>query len=418
MNIKEEIYIFKRKLQARLNSMVFYLCRIFSIDDNLITVCTFEGRGGFGCNQKYIVEELHRRYPDYKIVWFVNDMSKEFPTYINKVENTLWNRAYWLSRSCIWLDNYRKPYGTIKRKGQLYINTWHATISFKAIGLWRGKAFSPMAYLVSKNDSDMIDRVVIDSEYCAEMYPKGMIYDGEYLRVGTARCDNMSGDRSKWQRNFRNKFNLPHESKIVMYAPTFRESAENGKRSVSLGIWSLDFVMLLDNMEKRFGGTWYLCMRVHPQLAPSVKEYKNALLGDRVIDASQEDDLYEILPAIDALVTDYSSIAMDASLSHIPVFIYADDLEQYMNDRGGMQWDFSRVKDGIVTNNKEMTPNLDLRLPYPVATDNAEMSQNILEFDVEKYERELTEYERECQLIFDGQASKKIVDFIRDWQRV
>lgn len=32
----------------------------------------------------------------------------------------------------------------------------------KAIGLWRGKAFSKMAYLVSKNDSDMIDRVVID----------------------------------------------------------------------------------------------------------------------------------------------------------------------------------------------------------------------------------------------------------------
>ncbi len=47
---------------------------------------------------------------------FVNDMQKEFPDYIKKVPNTLWSRAYWLSTSKIWIDNYRKPYGTIKKK--------------------------------------------------------------------------------------------------------------------------------------------------------------------------------------------------------------------------------------------------------------------------------------------------------------
>ena len=119
---------------AFFNSLCFYICRIFPIDNKLVSVCTFEGRGGFGCNPKYIIQELHNRKPDCKIIWFVNDMNKEFPDYIHKVPNTLWSRAYWLSRSKVWIDNYRKPYGTVKRKRQYYVNTWHANMGFKNIG--------------------------------------------------------------------------------------------------------------------------------------------------------------------------------------------------------------------------------------------------------------------------------------------
>lgn len=147
---KEMKYIRKRKRQAFRESLCFYACRIFQVRRNLISVCTFEGKGGFGCNPKPLVEELHRQNPQLRFVWFVNDMTKEFPDYIRKVPNTLWSRAYWLSRSKVWIDNYRKPYGTKKRKGQYYLNVNHYTIGIKCTGLWRGEGFSPMAYLVSK----------------------------------------------------------------------------------------------------------------------------------------------------------------------------------------------------------------------------------------------------------------------------
>ena len=159
MQIKKECYLLYRKIKAFGARCFFLLCRIFPIKRNRISVCTFEGKGGFGCNPRYIVEELHRRNPDYEFIWFVNDMNKEFPDYIKKVPNDLKNRAYWLSTSKIWIDNYRKPYGTTKRKGQYYVNTWHATIAFKSIGLWREEAFSKIAYLVSHNDSKMIDDI-------------------------------------------------------------------------------------------------------------------------------------------------------------------------------------------------------------------------------------------------------------------
>ena len=111
-----------------------------------------------------------------------------------------------------------------------------------------------------------------------------------------------------------------------MYAPTFREGAKDGKRTVFSEVWTIDFERLLENLEKKFGGDWYLCLRVHPQLAGAFKEYKNDRLNGKIIDESQADDMYEILAGMDAFVTDYSSAAFDASETDMPVFIYADDI--------------------------------------------------------------------------------------------
>lgn len=413
--MKECNYIRYRKLKAFGNRCCFCLCRVFPIKRNRISVCTFEGKGGFGCNPKYIVEELHRRNANYEFIWFVNDMQKEFPDYIKKVPNTLWNRAYWLSTSKIWIDNYRKPYGTVKRKKQFYINTWHATIGFKSIGLWRGDSFSKMAYLVSKNDSDMIDDVIIDSEWCAEMYPRGMVYGGNYLWTGAPRCDALYGNRIKYREIFRQKYGISKAAKIVMFAPTFREGAVNGKRTIFSEVWSLDFRRLLNNLETRFGGTWYICLRLHPQLASSIKEYKDEQLKDKLIDVSREDDMYEMLAAMDAFVTDYSSAAMDAGYTHMPVFIYADDIEEYLNDRGDMLWDMSTDSGRPITNNKNMTPGIDTVLPYPIAQNNDELEKVILGFDEEKYLSMIRQFERDVRLIFDGQASVKVADRLEEY---
>ena len=225
---KEIKYIKKRHRKALFEGIFFYVCRIFTIKKNLISVCTFEGKGGFGCNAKPLVEELHKRNPEYEFVWFVNDMSKEFPDYIRKVPNTLFGRVYWLTRSKVWIDNYRKPYGTVKRNGQYYINVNHYTIAIKCTGLLRGKGFSEMAYLVSKNDSDMIDALVIDSDWCEQSFDKALVYEGTYLKTGAPRCDVLYGDRSKEKDKFHEKHNLPENAKVVMFAPTFREGAKNG----------------------------------------------------------------------------------------------------------------------------------------------------------------------------------------------
>ena len=408
----EDLYILKRKIQALGNKICFLICRFFPIDNKLVSVCTFEGRGGFGCNPKYIVKALHDKCPEYRFVWFVNDMDKAFPPYIKKVPNTIWSRAYWLSISKVWIDNYRKPYGTIKRKKQLYINTWHATQGFKGIGLWRETAFSKIAYLVSKNDSDMVDYFVTDSKWCDEVNPKGMIYDGEFLKFGAPRCDILYGNREEIYESYRKKNNLSSNAKIVMYAPTFREGTKDGKSSVFSEIWSIDFWRLIKNLEKRFGGKWYLCIRVHPQLANSFDKFEDENLKDLILNESQADDMYEILAAMDVFITDYSSAAMDASLTHMPVFLYADDIEQYTKDRGSLLWNLSSDTDKVITNNKKMTPSLDLVLPFSVSKSNDELEKRILGFDEDTYLAKILNYEKGIDLIFDGRASERIADMI------
>lgn len=414
MIISEQSYILYRKIKAFGNKICFALCRIFPIKGNRITICSFEGKGGFGCNPKYIVEEMHKRNKDYEFIWLVNDMSKDFPDYVKKVSNTLINRIFWLSTSKIWIDNYRKPYGTCKRKGQYYLNTWHATIGFKNIGLWRGKAFSKMAYLVSKNDSDMIDDIVIDSEWCAEMYPKGMIYGGSFLRTGSPRCDVLYGDRKKYKDKFYQYNGIKEDTKLVMFAPTYREGSINGKRTIYSELWSLDFDRMLKNLKRRFGGEWRLCLRLHPQLITDAKA-DTTVFGGEVIDVSRADDLYEILAAMDVFITDYSSAAMDASYSHMPVFIYADDIAQYIQDRGGMVWDFSAISKKLVTNNKEITPNISAVLPYSIAQNNEELEENILSFDYNIYLLKMKQFEQAVNLIFDGKASEKVVNKLENF---
>lgn len=411
---KEIRYIRKRRYRAFLESLCFYMCRIFSIQKNLISVCTFEGKGGFGCNPKPLVEELHRQNPQFQFVWFVNDMTKEFPDYIRKVPNTLWSRAYWLSKSKVWIDNYRKSYGTKKRKGQYYLNVNHYTIAIKCTGLFRGKGFSEMAYLVSKNDSDMIDDLVIDSNWCEQCFDKALVYEGNYLKTGAPRCDVLYGDRSDAKSRFRKKHHISEDTKVVLFAPTFREGAKDGKRFVFSEIWTIDFQRLLDNLQKKFGGKWYLCVRVHPQLAPTFQEYKNPEIQDRIIDESQADDMYEILAGMDAYISDYSSACFEAGFAHIPVFLYADDIQKYAKDRGALMWNIATDPRERIGNNKVMTPNFDVKLPFTLASNNEELGKDIMEFDQIKYDKVLDEFHKKIGLVFEGNASKKIAKTIVD----
>ena len=374
---KEIKYIKKRCRKAFREKLCFYICRIFPIKKNLISVCTFEGKGGFGCNAKPLVKKLHEMNPQYEFVWFVNDMDKEFPEYIRKVPNTLWSRAYWLTRSKVWIDNYRKPFGTCKRKGQYYLNVNHYTIAIKCTGLLRGKGFSEMAYLVSKNDSDMIDDLVIDSDWCEQSFDKALVYEGTYLKTGAPRCDVLYGDRSKLKEIFRKKYNLPENAKVIMFAPTFREEAKNGVRSVYSEIWSIDFKRLIDNLERKFGGEWYVCIRVHPQLAPTFSEYKNPEVQSRLIDESQ-----------------------------------ADDIEKYAKDRGALMWNIATDLRHDIGNNKKFTPKMDVKFPFPIASDNEQLEEDIMKFRQDEYDSRLDIFHEKVGLVFNGNASEKLAEAI------
>lgn len=400
MLTEEEKYIKKRVWKARFQSIPFHLCRIFPIKKRKIVFCTIEGTTGYTCNPKYIAEEMIRQNKNsdpaekFELVWLVNDQSKIFPPEIRVVHNSLWKRAYELSTAHFWIDNSRKQLEVRKRKGQIYIQTWHAKLGFKPTCLDRGASFSRIAYLVSKHDSDMIDYVLSNSKWYDETLPTGMIYNGPVLRTGSPRCDILVKDLQESYTRVRQAFKLPPETKILMYAPTFRGGSQGTKRNIQQSENSFDSEKIIKALEKKFGGTWFLFMRDHPQLV--ARNITGSIDDSSLVDVSCIDDMYELLAGCDAFMTDYSSSAFDAAVMHIPVFLFAEDYGDYEKERGRLLWNMRK-------------------LPFPLAESQEELMNVIATFNEKEYQEKLGKLFAETEMVEDGNASSRVVNFIEKY---
>lgn len=389
----EDRSVYKRKKKAGLVNFVYHFMRIFPIDRKKIVFTAFEGDGGYCCNPRYIAQELLNRDREYKLIWLVNDTCRKFPKGIKKVKNTFLNRVFHLATAKVWVDNSRKEYGTAKRRGQMYMQTWHAALEFKAVGGFREELFPRIAYLVSRYDSKLADVVLSNSEWCTKRYPKMLLYDGDILKTGSPRCDVLINDRNKAYREIRQRYGVPQNARIVMFAPTFRGGGQKGKRKVFAEETGLDFRRLVNALEKKFGGVWYIFMRLHPQLAAKMDRMPLKDKPDNMVDVSRADDMNEVLAAADVLVTDYSSAAFDAANIMMPVFIYAEDLEEYICERGRLMWNMRK-------------------LPFPLAQTNEELEANVVKFDECQYMEKLGHFLEKCGVLEDGHASERAADVI------
>lgn len=424
-NCSEKLYICKRKIKAFFQGLVFYICRVFPIQPYKVAMWTMEGKGGYGDSPKYIAEEMIRRNvisdKKFNIIWLTDGRfyalaDKEFPDYIKVVRSTLWNRAYQLSTAGFWVGNTRTDYGTKKRRRTIYIQTWHAIAGIKPIGKFRGDKLPKMARIVSEYDSHLIDYLLSGNEWSNRMWPDGLLYYGSILTTGVPKCDILFHGKEQMHKKYREKYGLPDTAYIILYAPTFRGGSQNGKRSVSVGTGALDFKRLVQALESKFGGIWYVFFRLHPQVARQRDEVAYKVVGrqghvvrnvtkqetalekgmsERLIDVSGYSDMNELIAASDILLTDYSSSVFESIIINQAVFLYMEDKEEYIKDRGDLLFD---VKE----------------LPFPVAYDMDGLEKQIGMFDVEAYERNVEEFKKELGMFEEGRSSVRVVDFIEE----
>lgn len=358
--------------------------------------------------------ELHKRDPELEFIWLVNDPdSRKFPDYIRKAKNDIWHRAYYLTTSKVWIDNYRKPLGTKKRSGQYYVNTWHGNLGFKRIGLWRGKAFSRIAYLVSKNDSDMIDVYLSSSDWTTRAYVRGMLYNGKIIKTGQAREDILhTRDRKIIRDKIKSEYHIPEDTDVLLYAPTYRETGQKTKRGVYKEESTIDLSGIKKELEQKTSHKWVILVKYHPQLS---FEYYNSDINNGFINVTEHEDVYELLAASDAMITDYSSLAFEAASAKIPVFLYMDDLDEYVHDRGGLSFDVSPTHHFSVS--QEITPGMHAELPFMVATNNDEIKDDIRTFNRVKYENKCISMMKDLGMLADGKASERAAKIIENLLR-
>ena len=295
-----------------------------------------------------------------------------------------------LASAKIWIDNQRKNYflkkGLRKKEGQYYIQTWHGSLGIKKldadVDAFVGELKQEWVNR-SKLDSSMMDYLLTDSEFENKIFRRALWFNNEIKEFGHPRNDIFFKDSTKIQQKVRDFYNIPEDKKILLYVPSFRDSG-------NIDCYDLEYEKILKAMEDRFGGDWICLARLHPR----TKKYDKELImeSDKLIDACFYPDIQELLVSSDVAITDYSSCIFDFMLSRKPAFVFATDIKDFNNDRG-----FYYPLEST---------------PFPIAVNNKELVENVLKFDDEKYQKDITNFLEDKGCMEDGHASERVVDLI------
>lgn len=306
--------IFKFSASAVIRAM-----GLFTPIDEKAILFSAHGRK-YNDSPKAIYEYLlkHPEYKDYRFYWAIEDNYKtEIPGEYTVVKpdtieyfRTALRCKYWVT--CVNIERSLK----FKRRKTVYLNTWHG-IPIKTVG---NEAEGRKDY-----DFSYIDYFCISGDYETDVYKRSFNVKGsQLLKSGMPRNDVLYNTSEKEISSIKERLGLPLDKKIILYAPTWRDSKNGGKSyqikpPIDLALW-----------ERELGQDHILLFRTHP--------YTNELLGvdfnDFVKDYSNYPDINELMKISDFLISDYSATIFDYSILEKPIICFAYDLEEYSRERG------------------------------------------------------------------------------------
>lgn len=347
--------------------------------------------GSYGCNIKYIIEEILAQNLPYDIVCVVNEnilnFIQDYPKNIRLVMTHTPEAYKEYATARIFVDTgSRESYiykGLFKRTGQVYIQCFHGAFGIKKCGLDRADRSKKMlrAYLA---DVEQIDFLISNSLQATRFYTSVFSGSSKIVDFGQPRNDIFFKDNSIIKEKIYKHFNIQNDKKIILFAPTFREKQDTN-------CYMIDFEQLLKNMSKKYCEKYVVIYRLHPKF----RNLREKLIKpcEYIYDATDYGDMQELLVSADILITDYSSCIYDFMLSYKPGFIFATDMKEYESSRG-LYYSLSST-------------------PFPIAENNDELIKNIQNFDYEVYKQKVKNFLKSNECIDDGNASKRVVELIK-----
>ena len=350
------------------------------LDRRKVVFSNFNG-GGYGDNPKFIAQEFLRRKLHWKLYW-VSASDYDLPEGIRPVRPNTIAFAWHMATAGTWVDDTRKLYYFKKRPGQFYIQTWHGGLGLKKVEKDCEDALSKEYVTYAKIDSQNMDLLLACCRWESVSYREAFWYDGPILEKGIPKNDIYFEDPAPYIRKVHQHFGLPEGTKLALYAPTYRDSRKTD-------MYNLDYNQLLSALEKRFGGSWAVLVRMHPNV--SYKDYP-LTYTDRILNASPYENMQELLVASDIIISDYSGCAFDFPMIGKPGFLYAEDYEE-----------MKRTKDYYFQLED---------LPFTLALTNGQLMEQIEHFDERDYQKKCKDFCDMLGFYDDGHASEAVVDLI------
>ena len=362
-------------------NMFFYL---FPTQKKVVFI-NFAGRG-YGDSPKYISEEILRQSLPYDLVWLCYEMNNTFPDGIRKVKFYSLKSRYELATARVIISNTKGRLPYRKKSSQYYIQTWHGGFGVKYIEKDAEQYLSKKYVRDSKYDSSITDLILSGSEFQTRVIQDSFWYNGEIFKKGVPRNDIFFNRSEKAVKNLKKLYGFNENTKIVLYAPTFRDDD-------NIDAYKLNASMLLHALRKRTGGEWKLIIRLHPKVAGISHIFK---YDNDVINGSVYADSQELLVFSDLLITDFSSTMMDFGIMKKPVLLFITDLEDYVKKCRGIR-------------------PLFYQLPFELSKSNEELCCAIMKFDANSYLHRLNTFmDRYYHSYDDGHASEYVVERIKE----
>lgn len=360
--LKELFYKKYRVLKDVLgNTLVYFVYYNVPIDQNLVYVESQNGDALNG-NLLRICEELNKKeYSNLKIVIKATQNSKKNIEMLLKkyklfnakiVIKTIFALMYMERAKYIFYDAGMQS-RFVKRKGQIFVNTWHGT-PFKVMGK-RSLAERHSIGNLQRNFF-MCDYLLFPNEYMMNIFVRDYmlenLWNGTALLTGYPRnsvlFDMKHSVTVKEKLGFKGK-------QVFAYLPTYRGTFFD-KKNEQQAKEVLDYLQEIDD---KLNDNQVLLLKFHLYNKQKVdcSKYKH------IINFPDGWETYEVLNIVDCLITDYSSVFFDFANTRKKIILFAYDEEEYFEDRG-VYFPFSSLPFPKVRNVEDLVKELNSEKEY------------------------------------------------------
>lgn len=346
--------------------------------ENAVFFESFYGRNA-SCNPLAIDRELARRAPHVTRYWSVVDLSVQVPEgAIAVVDGSPeWWRARGAARLLVVNDWLRRRFS--RRPGQIVVQTWHGT-PLKRLALHR-PGFDPRRMAAVIKESRRWNVLLAQNPYAARILGKAYAFLSRPVWVeGYPRNDVLvHGDAGAT----RAALGIGADERVLLYAPTWRDDRAE----------MVDFV---DPSALAEATDAVVLVRGHSRTLLPGRDAE----GPRVVDVTGFPDTSLLLLAADALITDYSSVMFDFSVTGKPMYFLVPDIDRYRGELRGFYFDLAA------------------HAPGPVVQSQAELVAALQSPQPEAFAQKYALWRQKFNARDDGHAAERVVARIIDQRMI
>ena len=215
-----------------------------------------------------------------------------------------------------------------RRPGQVVLQTWHGT-PLKRLALHR-PGFDPRRMAAVIKESRRWNVLLAQNPYAARILGKAYAFLSR-PDLGRGVPAQRRARRPATAAATRAALGIRPDERVLLYAPTWRDDRTE----------MVDFVdpaALADATDS------VVLVRGHSRTLLPGRDAE----GPRVIDVTGFPDTSQLLLAADALITDYSSVMFDFSVTGKPMYFLVPDIEHYRGELRGFYFDLAAHAPGPV----------------------------------------------------------------------